>query len=73
MTEALAERARGGENRQQLLDEILSIVLDPVVDDEQVGGLLRSRVAGRARGGGAPTARYAVEPAGVNQFRELDA
>ncbi|MFI2577420.1 Tn3 family transposase [Streptomyces rochei] len=42
MTEALAERARGGENRQQLLDEILSIVLDPVVGDEQVGGLIRS-------------------------------
>lgn len=44
MTEALAERARGGENRQQLLDEILTIVLDPVVGDEQVGGLIRTRV-----------------------------
>jgi TnpA family transposase len=44
MTEALAERARGGENRQQLLDEILAIVLDPVVGDEQVGGLIRTRV-----------------------------
>jgi hypothetical protein len=44
MTEALAERARGGEDRQALLNEILSIVLDPVVADEQVGGLLRSRV-----------------------------
>jgi hypothetical protein len=44
MTEALAERARGGENCQQLLDEILAIVLDPVVGDEQVGGLIRSRV-----------------------------
>ena len=44
LTEALAERARGGENRQQLLDEILAIVLDPVVGDEQVGPLLRSRI-----------------------------
>jgi TnpA family transposase len=44
LTEALAERARGGENRQQLLDEILAIVLDPVVGDEQVGPLLRTRI-----------------------------
>lgn len=44
MTEALAERARGGENRQALLDEILSILLDPVVGDEQIGGLIRGRV-----------------------------
>lgn len=28
LTEALAERARGGEDRQALLDEILAIVLD---------------------------------------------
>jgi hypothetical protein len=34
----------GGENRQRLLDEILAIVLDPVVGDEQVGPLLRSRI-----------------------------
>jgi hypothetical protein len=44
LTEALAERARGGEDRQHLLDEILAIVLDPAVGDEQVGPLLRSRV-----------------------------
>ncbi len=44
MTEALAERAKGGENRQVLLDEILAIVLDPGVDDGQVGSLLRERV-----------------------------
>ena len=37
-------RCRGGENRQALLDEILAIVLDPAVGDEQVGGLLRTRV-----------------------------
>jgi hypothetical protein len=44
LTEALAERARGGESRQQLLDEILAIVLDPVVGDEQVGPLLTRRL-----------------------------
>src|SRR5689334_562938 len=44
LTEALAERARGGEDRQALLDEILTIVLDPVVADEQIGSLLRTRI-----------------------------
>ncbi|MGX6608240.1 Tn3 family transposase [Micromonosporaceae bacterium Da 78-11] len=44
MNEALAERAKGGENRQQLLDEILTIVLDPGVADDAVGSLLRERV-----------------------------
>lgn len=44
LTEALAERARGGEDRQALLDEILEIVLDPRVADERVGGLLREGV-----------------------------
>jgi hypothetical protein len=44
LTEVLAERARGGEDRQALLDEILQIVLDPEVADERVGGLLRAGV-----------------------------
>ena len=44
MTEALAERARGGENRQALLDDILKIVLDPGVSDDQVGARLRGDV-----------------------------
>lgn len=44
LTEALAERARGGEDRQALLDEKLTIVLDPDVGDEQIGVLLRERV-----------------------------
>jgi hypothetical protein len=44
LTEALAERARGGEDRQALLDEILTIVLDPDVGDEQIGVLLHERV-----------------------------
>jgi TnpA family transposase len=50
MTEALAERARSGEDRQALLDDILRIVLDPDVSDDQVGGRLRADVGhGRMR------------------------
>ena len=44
LTEMLAERARGGENRQALLDEILRVVLDPAIGDEQIGALLRNGV-----------------------------
>ena len=44
MTEALAERARAGEDRQALLDEILAVVLDPDVTDDQLGSLLRDGV-----------------------------
>jgi hypothetical protein len=40
LTEVLAERARTGEDRQALLDDILAIVLDPGVTDGQVGGRL---------------------------------
>jgi hypothetical protein len=48
LTEVLAERARTGEDRQALLDDILVIVLDPDVADDQVGGRLRQDV-GRER------------------------
>ncbi len=44
VTEALAERAKGGENRQALLDEIVTIVLDPAIGDEQIGPLLRTNI-----------------------------
>ena len=44
LAEALAQRGRTGEDRQALLDEILVIVLDPDVDDERVGPLLREGV-----------------------------
>jgi hypothetical protein len=40
----LAERARGGENRQALLDDILRIVLDPEIGDDQVGARLRGEI-----------------------------
>jgi len=44
VAEALAERAKGGENRQALLDEILTIVLDTAIGDEQIGGMLRTSI-----------------------------
>ena len=44
LTEALAERTRGGEDRQALLDDILTIVLDPDVGDDQVGARLRGDI-----------------------------
>jgi TnpA family transposase len=44
VAEALAERAKGGENRQALLDEILTIVLDTAIGDEQIGAMLRTSI-----------------------------
>ena len=44
LTEVLAQRARGGEDRQALLDDILRIVLDLDVGDEQVGARLRGDI-----------------------------
>ena len=44
LTKALAERARGGEDRQALLDDILTVVLDPDVSDDQVGARLRGDI-----------------------------
>ena len=44
LTEVLAERARGGEHRQALLDDILKIVLDPEIGDDQVGARLREDI-----------------------------
>ncbi|WSG61217.1 Tn3 family transposase [Nocardia sp. NBC_01730] len=41
MKDELAERGRSGEDRQALLDELLTIINDPLVLDEQVGGLIR--------------------------------
>lgn len=44
LTEELAERARSGEDRQALLDEILVITLDPDIADEDVGVLVREQI-----------------------------
>jgi hypothetical protein len=42
--EELAERAKKGESRQLLMDVILPVLADPLIPDEQVGGLLRERI-----------------------------
>ncbi|MFF4414492.1 hypothetical protein ACFYY8_18350 [Streptosporangium sp. NPDC001559] len=42
--EALAERAKKGEARQLLMDVILPILVDPGIDGDQVGGILRERI-----------------------------
>jgi TnpA family transposase len=44
MKEVLAARAAAGENRQSLLDEILSVLVDTAVDDEEVGARLRGGI-----------------------------
>lgn len=49
MRDALAERGRAGEDRQALLDDLLAIITDPVVPDEQVGGLIRGERIGWGR------------------------
>jgi hypothetical protein len=49
MRDALAERAKSGEDRQALLDAILAIVADPAVPDEEVGGLIRGERIGWGR------------------------
>lgn len=49
MRDALAERGKAGEDRQELLDAILAIVGDPAVADEDVGALIRGERIGWAR------------------------
>lgn len=49
MRDALADRGRVGENRQELLDAILAIVADPAIPDDEVGGLIRGDGIGWAR------------------------
>lgn len=43
MEQALAERARTGEDRQRMLEVILGVLADESIPDEVVGGLLRDR------------------------------
>ncbi len=49
MRDELAERGKAGEDRQALLDAILSIVADPAIPDEDVGGLIRGEKVGWER------------------------
>lgn len=46
MHEQLAERGKTGEDRQALLDELLSIACDPQIPDEEIGSLIRSERIG---------------------------
>lgn len=62
LTEVLAERGRGGENRQALLDDILKIVLDPEIGDDQVGARLRGGYRPRADAGGVGGPPRAAAP-----------
>ena len=41
MRDALAERGKSGEDRQELLDDLLTIIFDLGIDDEAIGGLIR--------------------------------
>jgi hypothetical protein len=72
LTEVLAERARGGEDRQALLDDILAIVLDPDVGDDQVGGRLR-RDVGHERMRSAHEARRERLPRDHGHLALMDA
>jgi len=49
MRDELAERGKAGEDRQALLDAILTIVADPALPDEDVGGLIRGEKVGWER------------------------
>lgn len=49
MREQLADRAKTGEDRQALLDDLLSILIDPQIPDEDVGGLIRGGSIGLER------------------------
>ncbi len=44
LADQLAERAKRGEDKLALAEEILPVLADPAVPDEQVGGLLRERI-----------------------------
>ncbi|GAA4968865.1 hypothetical protein GCM10025331_72300 [Actinoplanes utahensis] len=72
MKQALEERAKGGENRQALLDEILTIVLDTGIGDEQVGGVLRSAI-GMDRMRAAWEVRQQRLPRDHGHLAEMDA
>jgi len=72
MKEALADRARTGEDRQALLDEILAIALDPAIAEDQVGALLREGI-GMERMRNAWAARKERLPADHGHLAMLDA
>jgi hypothetical protein len=63
MRDALAERGKAGEDRQALLDDLLTTIFDVGVDDEAIGGLIRGDRIGwprllAARGSGDQARRW---------------
>ncbi|WIX76715.1 Tn3 family transposase [Amycolatopsis carbonis] len=49
MRDALAERGKAGEDRQALLDDLLTILTDTGIPDDQIGGLIRGERIGWPR------------------------
>jgi hypothetical protein len=49
MIDELAERAKSGEDRQVLLDDMLTIVTDRAIPDEEIGALIRGEQIGWER------------------------
>ena len=72
LREVLAERAREGEDRQVLLDEILAVILDLDIAEDQVGALLREGI-GMERMRGAWSARKERLPRDHGHLAMLDA
>ncbi len=49
MRDELSARGRTGEDRQSLLDDLLTIVCDPLIGDEEIGALIRGERIGWER------------------------
>ncbi|MEV6228044.1 Tn3 family transposase [Saccharopolyspora shandongensis] len=49
MRDALAERAKSGEGRQELLNDLLDIIFDVGIGDDDIGGLIRGERMGWPR------------------------
>ena len=49
MIDDLPERAKSGEDRQELLDDLLTIVTDAAIRDEEIGALIRGERMGWER------------------------
>lgn len=64
MQQELAERGKTGEDRQALLDDLLTILTDPALADEEIGALIR----GRGSGGNASVRRSRRPNPGCRRF-----
>ncbi|AHH97577.1 Tn3 family transposase [Kutzneria albida] len=72
MRDYLAERAKSGEARHELLDAILAIVADPAIPDEDVGALLRGEKIGWERLRAARSAALPPLPRDHGHLAALD-